>query len=210
MKSFSLRFARTLLLAAAAGSLLMVAACQRTERTAANIDVPEAVKNFDPNVNKMPSFNGRQLYTGPHSTPKGMKGLTIIGYNYTDTYIDNFAVNGAGAGNIEVSQAHTTYGGGACCASILDDTPLPLRVEVSWKRDGDAPWCKQTVLLDGPVPKEPNYFEVHFFQDGTIQVAITDYPSEARVKLERFNYVQRHASGNTDNDTKLSECKRGR
>jgi Protein of unknown function (DUF3304) len=138
-----------------------------------------------------------------------MKGLTIAGYNYTDTYIDSFAVNGAGGGNLEVSQP-SSGGGGTCCASILDDFPLPLTVEISWKRDGEVPWCKQTVLLDGPLPKEANYFEVHFYQDGTIQVAITDYPSPARVKLQRFNYAQRHASGNVDNDTKYSECKSGR
>jgi Protein of unknown function (DUF3304) len=156
-----------------------------------------------------PSFKGQRLYTGPHRTPKGMRGLTISGYNYTDTYIDSFAVNGAGGGNLEVSQP-SSGGGGACCAAILDDFPLPMTVEVSWKRDGDAPWCKQTVLLDGPLPKEPNYLEVHFYQDGTIQLAITDYPSPARVKLQRFNRLQRHASGNVDNDIKFSECKSGR
>jgi Protein of unknown function (DUF3304) len=155
-----------------------------------------------------PSFKGQRLYTGPHRTPKGLKGLTIVGYNYTDNYIDRFAVNGAGGGNIEVAQGDT-YGGGTCCAPIVDDMPLPITVEISWKRDGDVPSCKQTVLLDGPLPKEPNYFEVHFYQDGTIQVAITDYPSPARVKLQRFNYAQRHANGNADNDSKFSECKSG-
>jgi hypothetical protein len=190
-------------------ALALLGACQRTNTNAASAEAPDAVKNVNPKVNDAPSFNGLQLYTGPHRTPKGMKGLTIVGYNYTDTYIHRFAVNGAGGGNIEVAQGDT-YGGGTCCAPIVDDMPLPITVEISWKRDGDVPSCKQTVLLDGPLPKEPNYFEVHFYQDGTIQVAITDYPSPARVKLQRFNRLQRHANGNVDNDTKFSECKSGR
>jgi hypothetical protein len=157
---------------------------------------------------QQPSFNGKPLHTGPHKTPKGMKGLTIVGYNYTDTYIAKFAVNGAGGGNIEVSR-NDNYGGGTCCAPIVDDVPLPITVEVSWQRDGDAARCKQSVLLDGPMPREANYFEVHFYQDGSIQLAITDYPSPARVKLDRFSPAFRHAKGNLDNDLTHSECKLG-
>jgi hypothetical protein len=165
--------------------------------------------NQQPQNLDKPSFNGVPLHTGPHKTPKGMRGLTIVGYNYTDTYIDSFAVNGSGGGNLEVSEGVSGGGKGTCCAPIGDDMALPIKVEIAWKRDGDAPKCRQTVLLDGAVAKQPNNFEVHFFQDGTIQLAITDSLSPARVKLARFNPAFRHASGNTDNDIKYSECKRG-
>lgn len=156
-----------------------------------------------------PSFNGVKLHTGPYRTPKDMDGLTIAGYNYTDTYIGNFAVNGAGGGNIEVSTETSGGGGGTCCASISADTPLPTTVEISWKRDGDVPWCKQTVLVQGPVPEGAHYFEVHFYQDGRIETAITKETSWPRVKLDRFNPAFRKASGNVVNDTKYGTCGHG-
>jgi hypothetical protein len=151
-------------------------------------------------------FNGVKLYTGPHSTPKGLKGLTIRGFNYTDFYIDNFAVNGAGGGNVEVSDQHTGGGKGTCCAPISGGIDLPTTVEISWKRDGDSPYCKQKVLLDGPVPKEPYAFDVHFYQDGTIQVAISEFDTDVRVHLDRFSALQRRATGNVNNDSKFSRC----
>jgi hypothetical protein len=170
---------------------------------------PPTSSSAKPNMDK-PSFKGTPLYTGPHKTPKGMKGLGIAGYNYTDSYLDTFSVNGAGGGNVYVSTLTSGGGSVTCCASIPDDMTLPITVEISWRRDGDAPYCKQTVLLDGPVANEPNYLEVHFYQDGTIQLAITDYPSPPRVKLREFSPAFRHASGNVDNDLKYSECKSGR
>lgn len=195
---------RALVVAAGCGALL--AGCERPAAPVAGAANASQAAKAGP---APPSFNGRLLFTGPHRTPKGMKGLGIVGYNYTDTYIDSFAVNGAGGGNISVSSPTSGGHGAACCAVIGEDLLLPVTVEISWRRDGDAPLCKQTVLLDGPVPATPNYLEVHFYQDGTIQLAITDYPSEARLKLERFNRIQRKATGNIDNDDKLSECKRG-
>jgi hypothetical protein len=183
-------------------SALVLTACQRP---AVPVAAPQASAS---QALKGPSFQGRALYTGPHRTPRGMRGLTIAGYNYTDTYIDNFAVNGAGGGNLEVSTP-TSGGGGTCCAPIRADMPLPTTVEITWRRDGDdAPRCKQTVLLDGPVPDEPSYLEVHFHQDGRIELAITAYPSPARVQLQRFNRLQRHETGNVNNDSKFSECQR--
>jgi len=153
-----------------------------------------------------PTFNGTRLYTGPHRTPAKMEGLTIVGYNYTDAYISDFSVNGVGGGNIEVSSREHSYGGGTCCAAVPADTPLPLTVRIEWKRDGDVPRCRQTVLLDGPVPADPRYFEVHFYQDGKIKVALSDYPSVPHVLIDRFDATKRKASGNVVNDTKFSTC----
>ncbi|MBC7993220.1 MAG: DUF3304 domain-containing protein [Rhizobacter sp.] len=185
---------------------LTLIACHGAANGPAKPAIPDAVKNSDPSKFEKPMFNGVALYTGPHSTPKGMKGLTIRGYNYTDTYIDSFAVNGAGGGNLEVSRKHAGGGGGTCCASIPGGLELPMTVEIVWKRDGDAPYCKQTVLLDRPVATDPYAFDVHFYQDGTIQVATAPFDSEARVNLERFNAYERKASGNVNNDSKLSRC----
>jgi Protein of unknown function (DUF3304) len=195
---------------------LLLSACDREPPAAAQaaqpapVKIPDAVKNFDPKTYKPPMFKGVELYTGPHRTPKGMEGLTLHAYNYTDSYISSYTVNGAGGGNIEVSVDSAGGSGGACCAPISADTPLPMTVEIAWKRDGDVPYCRQTVLLNGPIPLKPSEFEVHFYQDGTIQVAITDDPSIARLNLKRFNRIQRKASGNINNDSKLSECGYGR
>jgi Protein of unknown function (DUF3304) len=188
---------------------LPLAGCGRDQATTAapaKMVIPDAVKNFDPKTYKPPMLNGVELYTGPHRTPKGMSGLTLVAYNYTDTYISNFTVDGAGGGNVEVSDTQSGHGGGTCCAPISADTPLPMAVEIAWKRDGEVPYCRQTVLLNGPIPSKPNAFEVHFYQDGTIQVAITDFPSPQRLTLESFNRLQRKASGNINNDSKFSEC----
>jgi predicted small lipoprotein YifL len=158
-----------------------------------------------------PMLNGRELYTGPYRTPKGMKGLTITGYNYTDTYIDSFRVNGAGGGNVEVSTPTAGGGKGTCCAPVRADMPLPAPVEITWSRDTEPTvWCRQTVLLEGPIQEPANYFEVHFYQDGHIEVAISDFPGAPRVSLSRHNPAFRHAEGNVNNDKKLSECGYGR
>ncbi|WP_456282633.1 DUF3304 domain-containing protein [Cupriavidus sp. JZ107] len=153
-----------------------------------------------------PALGGASGSTGTYRTPAKMEGLTIVGYNYTDTYISDFWVNGAGGGNIEVSSKEHSYGGGTCCAAIPADTPLPLGVRIEWKRDGDVPRCRQTVLLEGPVPADPRYFEVHFHQDGKIKVALSDYPSVPHVLIDRFDYTKRKASGNVVNDTMFGTC----
>lgn len=203
------RYAR---LSAAALLTFALAACERDVGAKSIADaIPNISEEQRERIRQMekagpPTFNGIKLYTGPYRTPVKMDGLTIIGYNYTDTYISDFSVNGAGGGNVEVSSTAHSYGGGTCCASIPADTPLPLTVRIEWKRDGDVPRCRQTVLLDGPVPVEPRYFEVHFYQDGKVQVALSDYPSVPRVLVDRFDYTRRKASGNVVNDTKFSTC----
>jgi len=94
----------------------------------------------------------------PHNRlPANMSGLTIVGYNYTDTYIGSFTVNGAGGGNIEVSSKTSGGGGGVCCAAIPAGAALPITIDIAWKRDGRVPWCRQSAVLDGPVPADPQY-----------------------------------------------------
>src|SRR5882724_9654200 len=124
----------------------MLVACDgsASDQSKAKPKASNAVKNVEASQFKKPMFNGVALYTGPYSTPKGMNGLMIRGYNYTDTYIDSFSVNGAGGGNLEVSNQETGGGGGTCCAPINAGTDLPMTVEISWERDGDVPYCKQT------------------------------------------------------------------
>jgi len=184
----------------------MLVACDAPAARLSEFETSGAAKSLDSSGFERPMFNGVALHTGPQVTPKEMKGLLLVAYNYTDLYIDSFAVNGAGGGNAAVSSKDYSYGGGACCAPIPENTSLPFTVEVAWKRDGDVPYCRQTVLLDGSIPSEPGAFEVHFYQDGTIQIAVTPRPSELRLKRDRFNMAQRKDAGNVNNDGKLSNC----
>jgi|SRR5882724_3752745 len=132
--------------------------------------------------------------------------LTIYGYNYTNRYIDQFYVDGQGGSNLYVSSPKSGGGGGVCCISWTDGTPLPQKVTVRWMNAG----CKkkvtnsngetsdyvvsffkeQEVELNGPVPKSPGYFEVHIYPDSHIEVAITEAPSEPRLKLEKSRTVR--------------------
>lgn len=132
--------------------------------------------------------------TEPHA-------LTIYGYNYTDHYIDQFTVNGAAGSNLDVSTPSAGGGGGTCCVMWRDDTPLPTKVHVRWAVEGCAFITKPNqegetfesvkhffkeadVELRGPVPKKPGYFEVHFYPDGHIEAAISEYPNPPRLKLD--------------------------
>jgi len=127
--------------------------------------------------------------------------LAIAGYNYTNRYIDSFEVNGQGGGNLDVIK--TTGGGGGsatCCIGWRDGTRLPEKVRVKWVSGGcmrrvtnslgESRWVPRhyysevDAVLYGPIPKDPGYFEVHFYPDGHVEVAITELPSEPRLMLD--------------------------
>ena len=126
--------------------------------------------------------------------------LTILGYNYTNRYIDQFSVNGAGGGNMSVSTPTSSGGGGTCCAAWIDGTPLPVTMHVRWVADTCVEFLinkygerratarntykEQDVVFKGPVSADPNNLEVHFYPDGHIEIAITKMPSEPRLKLD--------------------------
>ena len=136
--------------------------------------------------------------------------LTIYGYNYSDSGLSSFEVNGQGGGNLEVS---TPSAGGAkhiCCISVYSPLTAPKSVTIKWSRDTEI-WCEQTVMLNPPLPADPKYFEVHFYPDGHIEVAATAEASEPRLRLERDSPGSRHADEamNVNNDTKRGVCRRG-
>ena len=136
------------------------------------------------------------------------RGYSVVayGYNYTDTYIDSFEVDGAGGGNLAVSTPTAPGGGHTCCTTLFSGLPLGTEFTIKWTRDRKR-WCEQTVLLTKPIPVEPRYLEVHFYQDGHIEIEATQQASPPRLKLERASYARRHQSNNTNKDEKLSRCK---
>lgn len=135
----------------------------------------------------------------PQAEPFKSYSLTIEGYNYTDRYIDHFTVNGQGGGNVFLSTPTSGGGGGACCVSWWTGTKLPKLVRIAWSASycsmkektsyGEEfvtvqPYFKVVdVPIHGPIPKKPGYFEVHFYKDGHVEVAITEFPNLPRVQL---------------------------
>lgn len=136
--------------------------------------------------------------------------LTIYGYNYTDSYIGSFEVDGAGGGNLEVSIPEAGGGKSTCCTSLYTPLPPNNTVHVKWTHDGEI-WCETKVPFSGPVPAKPEYMEVHFYRDGHIEVAVTETNSPPRLKLERASPGWRYAerAQNINNDHKFARCQRG-
>lgn len=136
--------------------------------------------------------------------------LTLYGYNYSDTAISSFEVNGQGGGNVNVSSPTTGGGGGVCCITVYSPLSEAQMVTIKWSRDVET-WCEQSVRLSSPLPAKPEYFEVHFYQDGHIELAITEEPSLPRLRMERAGPGNRHSDKamNVNNDSKLARCKFG-
>jgi hypothetical protein len=143
------------------------------------------------------------------STPKE-HNLTIYGYNYTDTEIGSFEVNGQGGGNLPTSSPTAGGGSSVCCLTVFTPTVKPKTVKIKWTRDLDT-WCEQEVVLAPFAEPNPKYFEVHFYPDGHIELAITEDSSDPRLKLEAASEGSRHKDKklNINNDSKFARCKRG-
>jgi hypothetical protein len=121
--------------------------------------------------------------------------LGIVGYNYTDRYIDTFAVDGAGGGNVMTSTLTSGGGGTVCCAVYDPNYPLPITMKVEWMFGYQRGENGRIVVpdehhetfavLDGPVPEDPAYLEVHFMPDGNVQLRMTAAPSPPLMLIDR-------------------------
>ena len=126
--------------------------------------------------------------------------LGLRGYNYTDRYMDDLSVIGESAGNVAPSGPGGGGGRGVCCIGWTDGTPLPQTMEVEWlvgtclatvtNSDGEKSQTlhhrteKATGVLQGPIPKNPGYFEIHVYPNKHVELAITESSSEPRLKLD--------------------------
>ncbi len=128
-------------------------------------------------------------------------GLTLVGYNYTNRYIDEFSVDGVGGGNLFVSGPTSGGGGDVCCVNYITG-PGEWKVHVKWQADActydEHTWSngekhseiysyfkEADVLVDPHVPDHPAYFEVHFYPDGHVEAVITEHASPPRLKLSK-------------------------
>lgn len=147
--------------------------------------------------------------------------LGLIGYNYTSHYIDNYSVNGAGGGNIMVSSP-TSGGSGLTCCVAYSKNPSnrPLRVRVRWQVGGCTYTTRSRV---SGTPSEnihsfyrqaevevsriagitPQYLEIHFYPDGSVQAQLTEDFSSPRLQLDAGR-ADRTAFPKCPNDKKPS------
>jgi len=123
--------------------------------------------------------------------------LGVMGYNYSDRAIALFMVNGGGGSNVVLSTP--TSGGGklSCCVVMRKNTKTPFWINVEYQMDAletysprkeiepAGPYIKTRVKVEGPIPSDPEYLEIHFYQDH-IEAAISgqDGPSPPRLKLQ--------------------------
>ena len=149
---------------------------------------------------------------GNNDTDIAMKsyGLTIYGYNYTDTSLGNFSANGHGGGNLLVSGPGGGGGSSVCCFNFYTPVPKTKTVKIIWTRgrNGVSYECEMDVPLRGPIPAKPEYLEVHFYRDGHIELAATEESSPPRYRMERFSYGYRFADRkmNIQNDDAFAKC----
>lgn len=123
--------------------------------------------------------------------------LGIVGYNYTDRYIDRFSVGAMGGGNVFLSNDDGGGGSVSCCIGYDPDRPLPIALPVEWMfgyqlgPDGEIAvpdeHHRTTAVLDGPVPAGPAYLEVHFMPDDTVQLRISATRSPPMLSIDRSN-----------------------
>jgi hypothetical protein len=157
--------------------------------------------------------NGAAYENSPASVFKSGEstGLGIVGLNYTDLVIEYFSVNGQGGGNIAVSSPTGGGGGTVCCIVWHPGTVLPVPVKIEWMRrvGKQRRWCRKTVMLDGPVPDQPTDFAVHFMPSGDINVEITRYYPDLKLKLDNYDYGHRRKEGNVVYDEQAALCRYG-
>lgn len=137
--------------------------------------------------------------------------LAIIGFNYTDRYINAFSVDGNGGGNLSVSSASGGGGGSACCAVYTTGDPAP-EISVRWQSDACtyhtrydkggnefndiySIYTTKSVNVTSISPN-PKYLEVHIFPNGRVEAAITGELSSPRVVLDQ----------NRDTDAPFRKC----
>ena len=154
--------------------------------------------------------------SGPKRSSQLRYSLGIVGYNYTETGIIDYSVNGTGAFNLAVSTEDSGGGKTVCCFGWAPAMKLPIPIRIEWTRDEET-WCRKTVMLTDPGPLEPNTFEVHFYPDRHIEVAITEDYSAPRLRLTRERPYYRVAKDLRKEkaeamrlDSELAECREGR
>lgn len=135
------------------------------------------------------------------SSRLGPLSLAVVGYNYTDRYIDTFTVNGQGGGNLYVSSETSGGGGTVCCVMFYPGTNHGM-VRIRWQHGAcyyreystsstdvyetlHSFFREERIAVPRQVPAGAKNMEIHFYPDGTIQIALTATESAPRFKLSK-------------------------
>lgn len=128
------------------------------------------------------------------------RNLALEGYNYTNSYIADYSVNGQGGGNLRVSGPSSGGGGTVCCVQYTAGNVSTVKVR--WQvggcmfdegRDKKGKMAQQIhsfykekeVTVDSNVPNDPHYFEVHIYSDDHVEAMITEHSSKPRLILSK-------------------------
>ena len=126
--------------------------------------------------------------------------LTVTGYNYTNRSINDFTVDGASGGNLHVSSPNSGGGGSVCCSPYVVGAGA-RKVKIRWAADACTYdnrkdrtgqllyvvhyfYKEVTVDIAPNVPRVPRILEVHFYEDGHVEAAMTEIPSPPRLRLD--------------------------
>jgi hypothetical protein len=131
----------------------------------------------------------------------GSVSLALIGYNYTNRHINTFTVDGQGGGNLYVSSPTSGGGGSVCCVPYwrgLKDYKVivrwqhgacyyPIRSRTSGEVFDELHFFYKEVevTVDDLSPNIPSNFEVHFYPDGSVKAAVTEFMSMPRLSLRK-------------------------
>lgn len=143
---------------------------------------------------------------------KIIKGLSVHGYNYTNTAIGLYSVAGVGGGNIDVSTETTGGSKTTCCASMPNQLPPGYTINVRWTRDGES-WCELQVPFNGPVPDDAYRLMTHFYPDGHVEIEVGgDADIAPRLRMPHIHGNKRYADDalNVNRDDRFATCRRGR
>lgn len=126
--------------------------------------------------------------------------LGLIAYNYTDRFIEEYSVDGAGGGHVHQSSPTSGGSGVVCCATLSKELEEKILVTVKWQFDGCVEEVKgfsgrtgqvrhfhykeSRIYLDPPSSKDAAYLETHFYPDGTVKVRVTDGMSLPELRLD--------------------------
>ncbi len=141
----------------------------------------------------------------PESKRKKLLGLEA--YNYTDLPISSYSVNYVWGGDVRVSNMTNGGSGTNCCLKV--PTVLPAKYRIRWSRD-DRRWCELEVTFKGPIPDSPWNFNTHFFEDGHIEISVTDTNTATDMKVRKPSYregLNRYPDGNVIHDEAFARCK---
>lgn len=98
---------------------------------------------------------------------------SIVGINYSGHPISTFLVNGYDGANVPA------YGGGGgfvCCIAVPRRWRHGLTAKIQWTEavPGPEKWYEALVAIPHYQPDETSFFAVHFYEDRTVKVLVTN------------------------------------